>query len=353
MRNITYLLYACFKNTKYLRETFLSILTLKEIEGNNFKNIPIVILIDENLIQTNDYYRIKNDFINCKNIVFERIKETELKYWIGETGYIFNTKIKSIEYFFNKYKNNVLFCDGDTFFIDKIKNIFDLIESKNFVMHTPYMTLEETDRIGSIDNFMLDCITYNYIANNSEYPITKEFRPFNSGNIGINYAYRNIVDEVYKLTDLIYKKYKAEYAEEYAFSYIINKYTNKIYSADYNIGHYVLYKWMRYVIAIAFQCITPEENTEISDLISSLNFPDIRQLKLSLSEWLCMVVCLFYISGYDEGFCFVFKHDPKNIKKIMRIIESDQRYSNIIQPLRQRLTDAKMPDAKTRKNFFG
>lgn len=69
MRNITYLLYACFKNTKYLRETFLSILTLKEIEGDNFKNIPIVILIDENLIQTNDYYRIKNDFINCKNIV--------------------------------------------------------------------------------------------------------------------------------------------------------------------------------------------------------------------------------------------------------------------------------------------
>ena len=184
-----YILYCAINKKQLVIDTIYSILTIIYSTKLNY-NFKIVIITNQSECFLQVFKRIKFQYMS--SIIIEKIDNDIVKKWIGSDNYIFRVKIKAIEYFFNKYKKNVLFLDSDIFALKNILPLFETIESGKCLMYYNYKNIKEhlfyLFEIFKTDKFKLKNMhIYNneIIVDGFEYSIPCNFSYYASPVIGL------------------------------------------------------------------------------------------------------------------------------------------------------------------------
>jgi len=272
---MNYILYCAFGDQRYINEAIYSILSLFDTLKNCKSNINIVVFSDN----TNSF---KSVFSENHNVVFEYIPDTLLKEWLNGTGYMPRLKIKALQHFFNKYKDHVIFIDTDTLILDNIDFLFQKINEKQIIMHSKSPAIdnvlskcEKLDQNSLTINVRKRLKLYGDIKENGfvsdghiKYEIPTNFSPHNSGVIGMNYGYEYLLNDVLKLSDIIYSKYNFRCAEEFAFTSIAQR-VREITLCEDTIYHYSYAKHCRYIIAYLLKYFHYEDNKELENFLKN------------------------------------------------------------------------------------
>ena len=287
---MNYLLYCAINSKRILHETIYSVLALFEYD----KNPKFEVIIISNF---NKYYF--SILAPYKNVVIETISDELVDEWIKD-GYVYNLKIYAIMYVFNKIKGNVIFVDSDVFFIRCTDSIIEQVEKSTFIMNYKKLCVE--DVIEKTKTFALseiedddNRIRVNFyrsiyetkkipsINNNGLYLLPEKFYSFNSGVIGINYNYKNILSDVLDVSMGLYKEYKYSSSEEFAFSYIFNHTGEKIHICNDIAYHYNLQE-TRLILGYLLNYFYLDDEEHFNTFIRNKNI-NIKQLKaIEISE---------------------------------------------------------------------
>ncbi|WP_027629584.1 hypothetical protein [Ruminiclostridium cellobioparum] len=280
---MNYLLYCAFGETKYINMAVYSILSYINSYGNPGKEISLVIF-------TNNVIPFKKALSEYEgNIIYEKISDSTLDDWLNGTNYMPRLKIKSLQYFFEKYTGNVLFIDCDTFHIKNIEHLFDKINDNRFILFSKCPSIREylkflgeyfkkypTDFPFSLYKLCLDLEKTGFITDGQKkYSISLSFCEYNSGVIGMNAKYLPLLDEVLNLSDIIYKKYHYWCAEEFAFSYVISQ-IQEIVTCEDSIYHYFNDKWCRFILADLFGCNDENDIDEFDKYLKQNNLASLK-----------------------------------------------------------------------------
>jgi len=315
-----YILYCAIRKKRLIYDTLYSILTLFHATRIT-ENITIVIFTD----QANSFYKeMKGIEIPSKfSIKIEEISLETIKNWT-KNGDIFNVKIYSIKQFFLKYKQNVLFLDSDMYLVNNLAPIFELIESNQFVMYNKrsfnLFEIMNTTRedLGNLED---NVVTSNgmIILKDSKYSIPFDCATYESGVIGINYKYKDIIDEVIDFYVDFYRSFGYENSEEISFGYVFQN-ISKICLARGILNHYSNLDFIRYIIAYSLKTFFDNDKYKLEEVLNHYN--------ISISDLNKMV------SSYDDVKyfllifkLFVFKENLQN-SDILLCAMGEQTISN-------------------------
>ena len=201
-----YILYCAIRKKSLINETLYSIASINTVAKINQYTIVIVTDMPECFKQE----LRKKFFLNFNNIIIEPVSKAMVDNWIGESQYIYRVKIKAIELFFYKYKDNVCFLDCNIFVKRDFDSLFDLIDQNYFIMFDQYVInnreiikiLFPNYRPGTIDYIKHDYIEVN--TANQHYKISLDSSFFLSAVLGINYEYRALLSQVLQFNDNLF-----------------------------------------------------------------------------------------------------------------------------------------------------
>ena len=229
-----YLLYCVIRRPSLVNQAFYSMSAVLTV--SNIADYKIVVLTD--MAENMKKERKKLSAEVQKRIIIEKISANTVNEWIGSDNYIFRVKIKAIQYFFEKYKENVFLIDCDMYPKRDISNLLDQIQSDKFIMYSQYKdTVEQylQDQDMNLLNDEDKNIIHNkevYISDDKcEYKIELSRHPYLSCVIGIKYENRYLVDKILEICDLIYKKLHLYTSEELAVMFVFENF-GKIVEAD-------------------------------------------------------------------------------------------------------------------------
>ncbi len=228
--NKTAIVYIAYGPIRLHKQVILSILTLyyflNETEG--FEKINLVVYTDDKEIFEEN---LKGIIINYEILTPQNIKE-----YIGAFNHIHRLKICVIKDCMQKYKNNILYIDGDTYILKSPWEIINKISSEATVFHIREFKL--TDGSGYTWDRTLKLVKkYKFELQGEEFKIDIDAEMWNAGTIGISLSNFRLLDDVLQLTDDISKKSSFFLAEQFAFSYIFLKNTTIIPANDF-VYHY-------------------------------------------------------------------------------------------------------------------
>ncbi len=241
--NKTAIVYIAYGPDHLHKQVILSILTLYYFlnKKGEFEKI--------NLIVYTDNKEIFEKYLNEINIKYEILTSQKIKEYINNMGYIHRVKICVIKDCFQKYKSNILYVDGDTYFLKSPFELINKISDDISIFHVKEFELIEQSRYteGKAINFgyFPEIFLNSVITKNNtslkvkEIKIDKNTEMWNSGVIGISISNLSLLDKVLQINDQISKKTSYFLAEQFAFSYIFFKKTTLI-PADQFIYHYWL-----------------------------------------------------------------------------------------------------------------
>lgn len=284
MKNIVY---CAIKKVELVNETIYSILSLLRFNEWCNREANIIIITD----QVKSFGAV---FSKYDNIIFETIQDEIVDEWKRDTDYPFVFKIKAIQYYFNKYKENLLFIDSDTVIIQDISTLFNYIDKNEVVLHAKGLSIDKylqfnKDKILN-DNYFAPTLFYSTLRDNEglisinskKYEIPISFTNYNSGVIGWNYCDAYLLDEVLSLSNFIYETYKAGAAEEFAFTYVAWKESKVINTAFKEIFHYNFDKSIRYILAYIFNYYHNDERDGLCKILEEwkMTEDDLNELNL-------------------------------------------------------------------------
>ncbi|MCK9417579.1 hypothetical protein M0Q97_13135 [Candidatus Dojkabacteria bacterium] len=217
------------------------ILILAHTDDNIYKqaNILILSLLPKNsyniILYTDNINKFPNYFQTEIEIIL--LEKDEIKQMMGEYKFIHNVKINIIKQIcLKKNIDKLIFIDSDCVVIDDINILFNKIDKNNFIMYEYEFDLKDlSDEYINI---------HNTISSNSEYInkkynlVNKNYMSFNSGIIGGECEkLLSLIDNIYELSNYIYKLNISMISEQLAFSIIFNGLANINYAKNI-IYHY-------------------------------------------------------------------------------------------------------------------
>lgn len=230
-----------------------------------------------------EYYKIIESKINIIAVSKNQIKE-----WIGPENYIFNVKIKGIEYFNKLYPDKIiLFADTDTFFYKDPSPLRALISDKQSVMHMNEGTYDANMKRSQTARRVFPKLAKLDLGN---YRITGETCMHNSGVLGIypSEKFAEILKNVFDVTDTLNAaNLRLHYTEQLAFTLVLQKET-ELYTAHEYVAHYFPNKkeWDENIKSFFAKCFL--KNLTIEQLIAEYkNFEfdiPIRRKKKGLNK---------------------------------------------------------------------
>lgn len=291
-----YLLYGAINSGNILYETIYSITSLIKVMGKDFDDYRVVIVTT---FQKERY----GVLLNYENIIIENISEDMANQWINSDGsYVFKVKIYMLKFFFDKYKENVLFVDSDTVFVDKINKIFDALESNKAIMNFKCIGVE--DVVEKYNHITLNDIAdqdarnrirvYKDLSNkkkirsffdeNKFYELPKSFYPCNSGLIGFCYEDRALLNIVLDICLSLCRDYSYACSEEFAFSIVFTICGKEILTVNDVMYHYLFEKQFRLIIGYVLGGLQEADKQKFERYIEKLNFNKEQLEKIDVSE---------------------------------------------------------------------
>jgi hypothetical protein len=230
-KNIVFLAHGS-NNLHY--EVIFCVYTLFHYLNGDFSGIQITVYTDDARL----YKKYLKDFpLNIELLTQQLIKE-----YRKPDGYVHRVKTCVMQHCMNKYQQDMVFLDGDTFFCKNPWPLFNKIAKDVSVMNIDEYDLYEAGDQHE-NSFWLDLrkVVRNntFTLHGKEFKIPFSSRMWNSGLTGISYENAALIDDVLSLIDQIYHIEKIFHTEQYALSYVLQQHTQIIDSEDY-IVHYFL-----------------------------------------------------------------------------------------------------------------
>ncbi len=230
-KNIVFLSHGS-KNLHY--EVIFCLFTLYHHLKGDFDGLQITIYTDD--------ASLFNKYLKAFPVNIEILTKKQIAEYRKPDGYIHRVKACVMKHCMSKYPQDMVFLDGDTFFLKNPWTLLNKISKDVTVMNADEYDLLEGNDFHE-NSFWLELrkiIRGNtFKLHGKEIKIPLSTRMWNSGFTGISYENAYLLDEVIELIDQIYKKGKVFHTEQYALSYVFQQKTIIIDSEDY-IVHYVL-----------------------------------------------------------------------------------------------------------------
>ena len=263
---MNYILYCAISSEMIIYQIIYSIVSIQRV--TNCTRVTFVVVTDQAEVF---HKEIKEKNLQIQNVIVEGIAHTMASEWIGDDKYIYRVKIKAIEYFFQKYKHNVLFLDGDTAAFRDILPLFESMRENEFTMFRTDKKIIENIELKQ-DYFHLKDKKYN---------ISADYYYYNSGVIGIHRSFKNKIKEVLELSDVIYKQTGTIVAEEIAFSCIMQDNGNIRSAVPYFI-HYVFWKESAYLIGSILGFFLHDHEKMFAEFINPIKIDE----KIMQNSWM-------------------------------------------------------------------
>ncbi|MBD0351255.1 MAG: hypothetical protein ICV51_01320 [Flavisolibacter sp.] len=266
-----HILYQAYGGIDYINECRFSLLKYLSLYNiNPPADTAIVIYTDQPAL-----FEAYDTFLRHFDLVLVTKEQTEQ--WKGESNFIHRMKIEIIKDFFTRNSGNLLYCDTDTYAVTPLELLFENIEKGDFYMHE-YEGVIDKEVIPSFykwHNF-LQGKTFQY--NNKQFTYVNHLKMWNAGVIGISDRYRQLLDDVLALTDVIYKQFQKHTVEQFAFNYCLQQ-AGVVHSATENIVHYWNLKEFRFLLRSFFVKNEEESIPNLVKLIHHINTVEIQQNK--------------------------------------------------------------------------
>jgi hypothetical protein len=191
------------------------------------------------LVIYTDNSEIFNKYFSSFPITYEYLSKEQIAEWIKPYGYIHRMKTCILKDCFAKHGNDILYTDGDTFFLKDPTPLIDQINEKVSVLCNFEGDMNDS---GEHENVLWT--TLRSILRDNQFTLHgKSFKiPFttqmwNAGITGLSSKNAYLMDDVLSITDQIFGAKPLFYAEQFALNYVVQNYSGIIPSEDY-ILHY-------------------------------------------------------------------------------------------------------------------
>lgn len=165
----------------------------------------------------------------------------QVQAWRGDIDFVFRPKIEMLLDVTRRYSGKLLYLDCDTYCLQSVDGLFDMLSGNGVVMHTC------EGSIGSLTNVhikkwraflkrmpgMVDALTMDM---------------WNAGTIGFDTSYAPLLDEVLTLTDTLHPQFRRHTVEQFAFGYTFQKHGLHIHAAEPYLFHYWNLKEYRVIL---------------------------------------------------------------------------------------------------------
>lgn len=291
---MNYFMYLAFGDHRFKKEALYSILSLKRVlhAGNHAK----IVLYTDNPTFYQPY------FTKHGSVIIEELDRDQIEIWANQTGYKFITKIKAIKMCVNKYNGKVLFVDSDVVFIKNPMYLFKKIDINQFIMFMHCTSLG--DALKSLHKFPHVELAVNRKAGykklvegipylDRKFQLDTEFTPHNSGFIGLDTQNRHLVNEVESIVTHVFPQNPLVSLEEVAFSAVFQQHGGRIMEVynQYISFHYLGQKYARLLVGYVLDCLTPEDNDLLNDLVEEYQLYDLETYEIDVSN--LQIFCAF------------------------------------------------------------
>jgi hypothetical protein len=228
--NIVFLAYG---SQKSYQQVIFCILTLHYHLKGNYGTNSIIIYTDNDSIY--------NKYLTDIPVIIEPLTIEQINKYKGKHNFIHRVKTCICIEYFAKYKKDLFYLDGDTFFLKNPTPLFDKVKKGTSIMNDDEYGLDEADYIiESLPHWLMlrKAIRENtFTIKNEKVTIPYTTRMWNAGVTGLSYQDEGLLVNVLELTDQLYEKTGVLYSEQFALSYILQNHTRLANSEDY-ILHY-------------------------------------------------------------------------------------------------------------------
>lgn len=233
IQNKTSIIYLAHGPKHLHRQSIFSILTLCHFLNFDLTNINIVIYTDDQAVFEK---HLKGLPFKCEHLTNEQVKS------YIKNDYVHRVKICVIQDCMKKYGSNVLFVDGDTYFLKSPVNIINKISKEYTVFHSFESTIADGGPIHEVPIWL----TLRKLARNYEYSLKGEkfklsfdSQVWNSGILGLSTEYYSLIDDVLDLNDQMTRNERLKTAEQVAFTYIMRMNSTLIAGEEF-VYHYFM-----------------------------------------------------------------------------------------------------------------
>ena len=188
-----------------------------------------------------DYFR---PFFSGIEVDYLLLTTDKIKVMRGDINFIHRMKIALIDEVYQKYPNSdLLYIDSDTFFTQEPSSLLNSITTGTSFMHLleyEYADYKIFSQSGDGEDTHKDLVS---LLNTSKFETSigeislNGLATWNAGVLGIASDVKNIIPDVYQLTDIFYKRAPMNGSEQAAFSFMLQK-ISTVKPAEKYVYHY-------------------------------------------------------------------------------------------------------------------
>jgi hypothetical protein len=156
------------------------------------------------------------------------VSKNDLEVWKGPLSFTHRVKIEILIDAFLRFKNNIVYTDADTLWVQSPQKVIDALNEDTYILHTSE---------GKISN-TFHATLYRFLTQHPGLEIPQHQEMFNAGSVGIPWNRCHILHDVLKMTDrLLLDCHQREWLEQLAFSYYLSR-NDRIYLSENEVFHY-------------------------------------------------------------------------------------------------------------------
>ncbi len=165
-------------------------------------------------------------------ITYVALTKDKLRQMRGRLDFLHRIKIAIIEEAFTLTEDNILYVDGDAFFVADPSPFFSTIGPKVSFMHEREYAFETLGDLptpsGDPFHFVLNYIRNREftLANGASVKFSASLYSWNAGAIMLDRSHRSLLADVYAITDQLYAATKNHASEQFAFSLVLQTNTD-------------------------------------------------------------------------------------------------------------------------------
>lgn len=226
------IVYQAYGRTDIIQQVLFSVTTLKARCQSGFPGI-----IE---IYTDQVEMLEKFFEGDKQVRLVPLTSQQIKVYRGAIDFVHRVKLKILEQAAQNLEGNLIYLDGDTYFIKDPRSLFAQIKPNVSLMHICESRLDTAkDPLTKKIARFVRKNRFHIGGEKIQIPLTTEM--WNAGVIGIHSKLltgtRRVLSEMVELTDQMYGLYQKHVMEQLAVSYVLQEKT-LVQPANFEIVHY-------------------------------------------------------------------------------------------------------------------
>lgn len=331
-------LYLQFGKETFRKELVTSLISLIRSMGDG-QDYRIVVLTDQPEALREEL-RNRGITLPENSVRIHKITSDLLNEWTNHGMYCYSSKAKAIGWFFDNYREDVIFLDTDTVIYKDLRPLFQELGEYS-LMNFQCRGIKEVltmvkERPWNIED---ECILTRFQQRIHCFELIKEEmrclkiqeqfqqpdKIFNSGVIGISYRKKKVIDQVLTFIEYIYKNTKYKASEEVAFSIILQLH-GKVKTVDEYLVHYYECKETRLIATYLLNLLSEEEHQQLRSLLELYGVWNIGIYEIQLNECNAFMDYLRlyrgkiepYYGNRFEGECYTSQEKIETWEKLNR-----------------------------------